>query len=415
MIRAMSSALSGLRNHQTMLDVVGNDIANVSTVGFKSSTTVFSDVLTQTLQGAGAPTATAGGTNPAQIGLGSRLVGTVQSFAQGAIQRTGRSTDLAVQGDGFFVVEGNGQQLYTRAGSFTLDAAGNLTTQEGMLVQGWQADNIGAIDTNQAIGGVQIRVGELQPPNQTANAELGGNLSADATVGTTFTITVTGNDSLGTVVPINLTYEKTAADTWDVTATNADGTVTFDFDPTPTVQLTFDPANGELTSATTMTIAGGEIPGMPNDVTFNLGAAGTPGRLTQYAGEATVGVKTQDGAAAGTLQSFNISQAGVIVGSYSNGRSKAIGQVALAVFTNPEGLERVAGAWRETANSGLAQVGNAGAGGRGLLSSGTLEMSNVDLAEEFTRLIIAQRGFQGNARVITTADEILGEVVNLVR
>ena len=124
MIRAMSSALSGLRNHQTMLDVVGNDIANVSTVGFKSSTTVFSDVLTQTLQGAGAPTATAGGTNPAQIGLGSRLVGTVQSFAQGAIQRTGRSTDLAVQGDGFFVVQGNNQQLYTRAGSFTLDAAG---------------------------------------------------------------------------------------------------------------------------------------------------------------------------------------------------------------------------------------------------------------------------------------------------
>lgn len=414
MIRAMSSALSGLRNHQTMLDVVGNDIANVSTVGFKSSTTVFSDVLTQTLQGAGAPTATAGGTNPAQIGLGSRLVGTVQSFAQGAIQRTGRSTDLAIQGDGFFVVEGNGQQLYTRAGSFTLDAAGNLTTQEGMLVQGWQADNTGAIDTNQAIGGVQIRVGELQPPNQTSNAELGGNLSSEAIVGTTFTVTVTGNDSQGAVVPINLTYEKTAADTWDVTATNADGTVTYDFDPAPTVTLTFGPT-GELTSSPTMTIAGGEIPGMPLDITFDLGAAGTPGRLTQYAGEATVGVKTQDGAAAGTLQSYNISQAGVIVGSYSNGRNKAIGQVALAVFTNPEGLERVAGAWRESANSGLAQVGNAGAGGRGLLSSGTLEMSNVDLAEEFTRLIIAQRGFQGNARVITTADEILGEVVNLVR
>ena len=176
MIRAMSSALSGLRNHQTMLDVVGNDIANVSTVGFKTSTTVFSDVLTQTLQGAAAPTTTAGGTNPAQIGLGSRLVGTVQSFAQGAIQRTGRPTDLAVQGDGFFVVQGNGQQLYTRAGSFTLDAAGNLTTQEGMLVQGWQADAAGGIDTNQALGGVQIRVGELQPPNQTELAELGGNL-----------------------------------------------------------------------------------------------------------------------------------------------------------------------------------------------------------------------------------------------
>jgi flagellar hook protein FlgE len=351
----------------------------------------------------------------------------VQSFAQGAIQRTGRSTDLAIQGDGFFVVEGNGQQLYTRAGSFTLDAAGNLTTQEGMLVQGWQADASGAIDTNQAIGGVQIRVGELQPPNQTVNAELGGNLSAEGVVGpppTTFTVTVTGNDPQGEVMPINLTYERTvvadplvvgSVDTWEVTATYGPSNTPVGGATFP-VTLTFD-GNGELTAPASRNIIIGanDIPGMPAAITLDLGAADTPGRLTQYAGEATVGVKTQDGAAAGTLQSYNISQAGVIVGSYSNGRSKAIGQVALAVFTNPEGLERVAGAWRETANSGLAQVGNAGAGGRGLLSSGTLEMSNVDLAEEFTRLIIAQRGFQGNARVITTADEILGEVVNLVR
>jgi flagellar hook protein FlgE len=206
-----------------------------------------------------------------------------------------------------------------------------------------------------------------------------------------------------------------SVDTWEVTATYGPSNTPVGGATFP-VTLTFD-GNGELTAPASRNIIIGanDIPGMPAAITLDLGAAGTPGRLTQYAGEATVGVKTQDGAAAGTLQSYNISQAGVIVGSYSNGRSKAIGQVALAVFTNPEGLERVAGAWRETANSGLAQVGNAGAGGRGLLSSGTLEMSNVDLAEEFTRLIIAQRGFQGNARVITTADEILGEVVNLVR
>ena len=136
MIRAMYSALSGLRNHQLMLDVVGNDIANVSTVGFKGSTALFSDVLTQTIRGAGSPTGTVGGTNPAQIGLGSKLAGTVQSFTQGALQRTGRSSDLAIQGDGFFVVNNNGQQMYTRAGAFTLDAQGTLTTQDGMLVQG---------------------------------------------------------------------------------------------------------------------------------------------------------------------------------------------------------------------------------------------------------------------------------------
>ena len=161
MIRAMSSALSGLRNHQLMLDVVGNDIANVSTIGFKGSTTIFSDVLTQTLRGAGAPTATAGGTNPAQVGLGSRLAGTVQSFTQGALQRTGRSSDLAIQGDGFFVVDNAGQQMYTRAGAFTLDADGNLTTQDGMLVQGWQADEFGNVDPLADTGPIEIRVGDL--------------------------------------------------------------------------------------------------------------------------------------------------------------------------------------------------------------------------------------------------------------
>jgi flagellar hook protein FlgE len=420
----MSSALSGLRNHQTMLDVVGNDIANVSTVGFKSSTTIFSDVLTQTLQGAGAPTATAGGTNPAQIGLGSRLVGTVQSFLQGAIQRTGRPLDLAIQGDGFFAVESNGQQLYTRAGSFTLDGAGSVTTQDGMLVQGWQADADGAINTNQAIGGVQIRVGELQPPNQTELAELGGNLPAEAILGDSYMVTVTGNDPQGEMTPINLTYTKTAnPNEWSMSATHgtASPPAAVNIDGLASVLVTFD-ADGELATPVgrTFLIAGAGvppigIPGMPDPITLNLGGPDTPGRLTQYSGEATVEVRTQDGAPAGTLLSYNISQAGVIVGSYSNGRSKAIGQVAMAVFTNPEGLERIAGAWRETANSGMAQVGIAGAGGRGLLSAGTLEMSNVDLAEEFTRLIIAQRGFQGNARVITTADEILGEVVNLVR
>ncbi|MGD9998700.1 MAG: flagellar hook protein FlgE [Ilumatobacteraceae bacterium] len=409
----MSAALSGLRNHQVMLDVVGNDIANVSTVGFKSSTTVFSDVLTQTLQGAGAPTATNAGTNPSQIGLGARLSGTIQNFTQGAIQRTGRSTDLAVQGDGFFVVEVNGEQMYTRNGALTRDAAGNLATVDGMTVMGWQADTSGAINTSGQIGPVQIRVGDLLQPRQTQSATFGGNLSAEAPIGTTTMRTLTANDTQGTTISINLTYTKTAANEW--TVTGAYGPSNTALAVTDNV-LTFN-GSGELTAPAdrNMNIAGGLIPGYPNPIVVDLGAAGTPNRVTQFSGETTVAVTAQDGYAAGTLQSFDISQDGVIMGSYSNGRSRAIGQVALAVFTNPEGLERVAGSWRQTPNSGLAQVGTAGAGGRGLLSSGTLEMSNVDLAEEFTRLIIAQRGFQGNARVITTADEVLQEVVNLRR
>ena len=413
MIRSMSSALSGLRNHQVMLDVVGNDIANVSTVGFKSSSTVFSDVLTQTLNGASAPGAQTGGSNPAQIGLGSRLAATVQSFTQGAIQRTGRTTDLAIQGDGFFVVDNGGQNMYTRAGAFMLDAAGNLTTADGMVVQGWQADPSGAVDTNTGLGPVQIRVGDLLPPTQTTRVDLGGNLSADAAIGDVSTLAVTAYDEQGTAVPLNLTFTKSAADEWTVTATAGDPAVAVAL---ADGVLTFDGA-GELVAPAdrNIDIAAGAIPGMPAAISIELGAAGEPGRMTQYAGSMSASITNQSGSPAGSLQSFNVAQDGTIVGNYTNGRTRPIAQVAMAVFTNPGGLERVAGMWRETPNSGLAQVGTAGSGGRGLMSAGTLEMSNVDLAEEFTRLIVAQRGFQGNARVVTTADEILQEVVNLRR
>jgi flagellar hook protein FlgE len=409
----MSSALSGLRNHQVMLDVVGNDIANVSTVGFKSSSVVFQDVLTQTLNGASAPGATTGGTNPAQIGLGSRLSATVQSFTQGAIQRTGRTTDIAIQGDGFFIVNNGNENLYTRAGSFMLDANGNLTTPDGSLVQGWQADGAGVINTNAGVTALEIRVGELLPPTQTSNVDLGGNLSAEAAIGTTTTLTVSAYDDQGVAIPLNLTFTKSAANEWTVTGTA--GTPAVAIALTDNV-LTFD-GTGELTvpADRNINIAGGVIPNMPTAITLDLGGATQPGRITQYAGANTASITQQNGSPAGTLQSFSVGQDGTIVGAYSNGKTRSIGQVALAVFTNPGGLERVAGVWRETPNSGLAQIGTPGGGGRGLMSSGTLEMSNVDLAEEFTRLIIAQRGFQGNARVVTTADEILQEVVNLRR
>lgn len=413
MIRSMSSALSGLRNHQVMLDVVGNDIANVSTVGFKSSSVLFSDVLTQTLNGAAAPGAQTGGTNPAQIGLGSRLSATVQSFTQGAIQRTGRTTDIAIQGDGFFVVSNGNENLYTRAGSFMLDANGNLTTPDGMFVQGWQADAVGTINTNAGTTPIEIRVGELLPPTQSSEIDLGGNLAADAPIGTTTTLTVSAYDDQGVPVPLNLTFTKSAANQW--TVTGSAGIPAVPIALTDNV-LTFD-GTGEMTvpADRNINIAGGVIPNMPTAISIDLGGADQPGRLTQYAGATTASITQQNGSPAGSLQSFNVGQDGTIVGAYSNGKTRPIGQVALAVFANPGGLERVAGVWRETPNSGLSQVGTPGAGGRGLMSSGTLEMSNVDLAEEFTRLIIAQRGFQGNARVVTTADEILQEVVNLRR
>ena len=183
MIRSMYAAISGLRNHQTMMDVVGNNIANVNTNGYKGSSTVFTDVLSQTLTGGNAPGAM-GGTNPAQVGLGSRLGGINTDFSQGSLQRSGRNTDFAIQGDGFFVTNSGGEQLYTRAGSFSLDAAGNLVTNDGGFLQGWAADATGAVSTNGPVANLQIPTDALIPPRGTGNVQMTGNLPGGAAPGT---------------------------------------------------------------------------------------------------------------------------------------------------------------------------------------------------------------------------------------
>ncbi|MFN8051651.1 MAG: flagellar hook protein FlgE [Acidimicrobiales bacterium] len=422
MIRSMFSAISGLRNHQTMMDVVGNNIANVNTNGFKSSSTVFEDVLSQTSRGAGQPSATIGGTNPNTIGLGSRVAGITTSFAQGSLQRTGRSTDFAIQGDGFFVVDSLGGREYTRAGSFSVDALGRITTNSGGFVQGWQADNTGKVSTTAPIGNITIPVGDLVPPVQTTTVQAGGNLPADAAVGTVLTNAADVFDGQGNPVSLRLEYTKTANNTWKVEARYVDSSNNLVPAPPAAGQaiagtpLTFG-ADGEVTSGYNATIPGGFLPGFAAPITLNFGAAGVGGRINQFGEIASVAIIQQDGSSAGSLQSFSVSQEGLIVGTYSNGRTRAIGQMALATFSNPGGLEAAGGtAFTESVNSGLPQIGTAGGGaGRGLITAGTLEMSNVDLSQEFTNLIIAQRGFQANSRVITTSDELLQEVVNLKR
>ena len=413
MIRSMSSALSGMRAHQAMLDVVGNNISNVSTTGFKSSAAVFEDVLTQVSAGAGAPATEAGGTNPAQIGLGVRVAGIAQSMTQGALQRTGRAGDMSIQGDGFFVLSQNGAETYTRGGNFTIDALGRLATIDGALVQGWQAGATGVINANLPVGGIVVRVGDQLPPNQTTALRLGGNISSDAAVASTIQSAVSVFDQQGNEVLLQLTFTKTAANAWTATATYGalstpvaltDGALTFD-------------GTGELTAPLdhNINIAGGVIPGFVDPIEIDLGATGEAGRVTQYAGRKSLVVTEQDGFASGVLQSYAVSPDGKLVGTYSNGRTQNIAQVALTVFANPEGLERIGGVWRQTANSGLPQIGVPNGGGRGQINPSTLELSNVDLAQEFTNLIVAQRGFQANSRVITSSDELLQEIVNLKR
>jgi len=493
MLRSMFSGVSGLRAHQSMMDVIGNNISNVNTAGYKSSQVVFEDLLSQVLRGAGSPQAAAGGTNPAQVGLGVRVGGISTSFSQGAAQLTGRSTDLSVNGDGFFYVKSQGQNFYTRLGNFSFDTNGRLVTPDGYVAQGWLANN-GAINTNASTADLVMPLGQTLPPTQTTSLKLGGNVPADSANGTSITTSITVYDANGKAVPISFTFTKdpnrsvadgattnasttftsaTAAftagdvgktitgagipsgttiasvtngttvvlsnaasatasgvattidglsDTWHVGATAPDASNVAQTLPGFPQTLTFNATTGLpttgltalTTNATLNTLLGTNF--STGTIKLDLGQSGQLDSLLQFSGSNSVSAISQDGGAIGFLRSFSFSENGEITGVFSNGRTQAIGQVALASFNNPSGLQKSgASTYQSTVNSGLAAVGTAGSGGRGTLSGGTLEMSNVDLAQEFTNLIVAQRGFQANSRVITASDEMLQDLVNLKR
>jgi flagellar hook protein FlgE len=388
----MFSGISGLRAHQQMMDVTANNIANVNTTGYKTAQALFEDTLSQMLRPAAAPQGGNGGANPAQVGLGVRMAGIETNFEQGAAQVTGRSTDLMINGDGFFIVRKNGEQLYTRAGSFSFDADGRLVDQHGLAVQGWPGVN-GAINTNGSVSDVQLPIGTLLQPKATTTVTIGGNLPANTTNTAPVVTNISVYDTQGNPITLSVSFAKTSATSWD--ATVSDGTTT-----AAPAAITFA-TDGSTPNPTTLTF---------NGMTVDLAG------VTNYAGASTVAVLQQDGSAMGFLQAFTITPDGTLTGVFSNGLKQPLAQIALAAFNNPPGLEKVGDSdYRSTANSGVAQLGVAAAGGRGSLQNSTLEMSNVDLAQEFTNLVIAQRGFQANAKVITTSDELLQDLVNLKR
>jgi flagellar hook protein FlgE len=413
----MYAGVSGLRSHQTMMDVIGNNIANVNTTGFKSSSVTFQDTLSQMIGGAGSPNNATGGTNPAQVGLGVRLSAISTNFAQGAAQLTGRTTDLAIQGDGLFVTRSGGENLYTRQGSFAFDTDGRLVTAQGAVVQGWMANSEGELDTNAPVGDVRLPMAQLLQPVKTDTAKLGGNLPADAAVGASIVSGVNVYDAQGTEWPVSLRFTKSATNSWDIVATAPDPN-----DPTTPIQLysgsiDFDPTTGRPTADPDIQLDFSFGPGewAGDTVGVNLGIGDLAG-LQQYSGANTVNFSSQDGSGVGFLRSFSIAPSGVVVGVFSNGQTRPVGQIAMANFNNPQGLEKVGNSgFRVTVNSGNPQVGVPGQGGRGSLAAGMLEMSNVDLAQEFTNLIVAQRGFQANSRIITASDELLQDLVNLKR
>lgn len=389
MLRSLYSGISGLRSHQTMLDVTGNNIANVNTAGFKGSSVLFEDSLSQLIGNPAIPEGQVGGRNPAQVGLGVQVAGVRTNFAQGSSQATGRGGDLMISGDGFFAVRaGGGETLYTRAGGFTFDATGKMVTADGSVVQGWSAQN-GVLNTGQAAGNIVLPLDAVSPAKATTTATVTGNLPSTAKTGEKLVRDVTVYDPQGAPSTLSLTFTRTGAG-WDVAepVSGATGSMTF--------------TDGKQNGAGLTLTAGA--------VSVSLGA------VTGFASISTVAVTDQNGSAAGTLKAYSITGDGSIVGTFSNGRTQTLAKLAMVTFTNPEGLEKAGGtSYRVSVNSGQPQIGEPGQAGFGKLVSGVLEMSNVDLSQEFTNLIVAQRGFQANARIITTSDEVLQELTQLKR
>jgi len=404
MSSSMNSAVSGLKTHQTMLDVTGNNIANVNTTGFKAGRVSFSDVLSQTISGATAPTGSSGGTDPQQVGLGVRTGAITNLFTQGGLQTTNNATDLAIQGEGFFVLADGEVDYYTRAGAFEVDAAGYLVDSvTGYRVQGASGDIVISSTTSSA-------------PQATALATFGGNLDATTQAGTTYAATLTLYDSLGAAHDVSLTFTKSAtAGQFTYAASESDASLSITAGGSGTIQ--FD-GNGAITSGASGSITLGFTNGATAGqvVTLDFGSASNASPVTGLASDTTLALASQDGYATGSLQSYSIGTNGTINGTFSNGHVGTLGTILLATFSNPAGLSKEANnLYRESSNSGVANAGTPGTGSRGTLAPGSLESSNVDLAEEFTRLILAQRGFQANARVITATDEVLTEAVNLKR
>jgi flagellar hook protein FlgE len=441
MMPSLFAGVSGLQNHQTEMDVIGNNIANVDTVAFKSSSVTFKEGFAQLLQGASRPPGNQGGINPIQVGLGMQIGSINTNMTQGNLQSTGVNTDVAINGDSFFVARQGNQSFYSRSGNFQIDAQGNLVEPDnGFIVQGKMAVNGTFSDT---VGDIQLPFGQKAAANPTSTMELGGNLDGSQPVFDTtdlnttraddgFTVdtmanpanansftttTVTAYDSLGTKYDVKVDLWK-SSDTewsWQVDKTSLPGCDPDSIAGSGTLAFNGD---GSLdttdTAGTAITFTPPGTGAIPVTIAMDPGS-GVNG-ITQYAGTTTAVLQNQNGYSSGTLENFSIDNNGVITGSFTNGVNVSLAQIALADFNNPAGLLRVGdNMYQQSGNSGGAVVGFAGAGSQSTLTSGALEMSNVDLATEFTNMIVAERGYEANAKTITTSDNMLQSLIQMVQ
>jgi len=439
----MFASVSGLRAQQTKMDIIGNNIANVNTVAFRGSRATFQEIFSQTMRGAGAPDPVSGrgGTNPMQVGLGLSVGAVDMNTTRGSLQRTDSPTDISIEGDGFFILKGGSTDTYkfTRAGNFAVDKLGNLVAANGLNVYGWMdyggkanADGTYTFDTDKPIEPINLfsdvynKNKRMIAARATTQAVLAGNLDATKPVVATtapsqFSVPVNVYDSLGNEYKINIEFRKTAINattpittewTWSVPAgtgfgAGATGEISFDASgEIITTDAAFDVTPDIIITPTAATVG-------TEPFTVNLDFS----QLSMYAADSSAKPTSVDGYPTGTLVTFNIGSDGIITGVYSNGKQQPLGMLGMASFENPAGLQRAGdNVFIPTPNSGdFKRAWKAGSEGVGLLSPGTLEMSNVDLAKEFTEMIVTQRGFQANSRIMTTVDEMLQEMANMKR
>lgn len=464
MMRSLYAGVSGLQNHQTRMDVIGNNISNVNTFGFKRGRVNFQDMISQQLGGAAKPTDEVGGVNPKEVGLGMSVASIDNVFTQGNLQTTGITTDLAIQGNGFFILQSGENTYYTRNGDFSVDRDGTLVNPaNGMRVQGWMAQDVNGqqiVTTAANPGDLVIPIGSKDPAKATQNVRFRCNLDKNTpevpAENATLEQEVNGTwgteqkiyDSFGNEHLLSVSFRKVPGEVnaWEATVTvdadNADYTQTrVGLNTTDGTENTFrvmfdnmgmlrsvedtsgavknDDGHIMLLTSFTVPEANEDEDGNPyrQTLSIDLGTIGSmTDTITQDASKSTTKAFSQDGYTLGYLNEFKIDSSGSITGVYSNGTVRTIGQIALASFTNDRGLEKAGdNTYVESNNSGQANIGESGVAGKGKLLSGALEMSNVDLSEQLTDMIVTQRGFQSNAKTIQTADTLLETVLSLKR
>jgi flagellar hook protein FlgE len=400
--------LTGLESDSTSLNTIANDLANLNTTGFKDQDVNFSDLFYQQI-------GTAGSGNLIQEGSGVSVAAIESQFTQGSIVATGNATDVAVNGNGYFVLGEGASDIYTRDGNFGLSNTGALITQSGLPVLGYPAVG-GVVNTNAPLTAINIPVGQVEPPQATSTLSMTANLDASATVGTTVPGQITMYDSLGISHVATVTYTKTAVNTWSYSIALPAGDAAASANTTGT--LTFNSGGNLIAPAAD--VAGINFTGLTDGAanmsfTWNiLGASGAP-TITQTAAASAVSTTNQNGYASGQYQSFSIQPDGTVEASFSNGQQLAVGKLALANVANPEGLQLLGDSnYATTLASGTAAIAASGTAGLGTFQGASLEESNVNISAEFSDLIIAQRAFEANSKAVTTFDTVAQETINMI-